>query len=110
MFNIKQVFAPGGKKKIIILLAILVVLVVTDGLMTQYLVPSGKASEANPFIEPLVGEPVFLMLKIVGALICAVILFDVHRRYPRLGIIATWLAVAGYSVIVLWNTSLVLII
>jgi hypothetical protein len=94
----------------ICLLIILVSLVVLDGLLTEYLVPGGLAREANPFLEPLVGKTGFMILKIVGALLCAFILWDVHRRFPRVAMIATWIAVAGYFAIVLWNTSLILLV
>jgi hypothetical protein len=101
--------SESSNKKILYLLAALVSLIVLDALLTQYFVPSGKVNEANPFIEPLVGQPGFMILKIVGALICAVLLWDVHRRFPRVGVIATWIAVVGYGAIVLWNASLVLL-
>jgi hypothetical protein len=105
---IKKILQTGSKKMLYLLVA-LVSFIILDGLLTQYLVPSGKVKEANPFIEPLVGQTGFMVLKIVGALICAVILWDVYRRFPRLGLIATWIAVVGCGALVLWNTSLVLL-
>jgi hypothetical protein len=110
MSKIKQVLSQGGRKKMLYLLIVLVLLVVVDGLVTEYLIDGGKVSEANPFLEPLVGETGFMVLKIVGALLVAFILWDVHRRFPRVGIIATWIAVAGYFGIVIWNTSLVFLV
>lgn len=104
---IRQVFTQSNRKKIIYLLIILVCLVVLDGLITEYLIDGGNASEANPFLETLVGEPAFMILKAVGALLCALILFDVHRRFPTTAIVTTWIAVAGYFAIVLWNVSLI---
>jgi hypothetical protein len=108
MMNIKQVFLQGSRKKIIIMLGVLVALVVLDGVLTQYLVPTGAATESNPFLAPLIGENTFMILKVVGSILCALILYDIHRRYPRVAVIATWVAVAGYAAIVLWNTSLIL--
>jgi hypothetical protein len=99
----------NGKHKIIYLLSALVTLVVMDGVMTQFLVGKGAAKEANPLLEPLVGQTGFMILKVVGALLCAFILWDVHRRFPRVGIIASWIAVIGYAVIVAWNASLILL-
>ena len=104
---IRQVLTQSSRKKIIYLLIILVCLVVLDGLITEYLIDGGIASEANPFLETLVGEPAFLILKAVGALICAFILFDVYRRFPKTAVVATWIAVVGYFAIVLWNVSLI---
>jgi hypothetical protein len=104
---IRQVLTQGSRRKIIYLLIILVCLVVLDGLVTEYLIDGGTASEANPFLETLVGEPAFMVLKVAGALICALVLFDIHRRYPRTAIVTTWIAVAGYFAIVIWNISLI---
>ena len=101
--------ASAGKRKIILLLSALVGLVVADGVITNFLVGKGTAWEANPLLEPIVGKTGFMIIKIVGALLCALILWDVYRRYPRVGIIAAWIAVIGYAVIVAWNAGLILL-
>lgn len=89
-----------------ILLGLLVVFVIADGLITQLLIRDGLAREGNPFLQPLVGESGFIILKAAGALLCAFILWDIYRRFPRVAVIATWCFVAAYGVIVLWNSSL----
>jgi len=89
-----------------ILLGLLVVFVIADGLITQVLIRDGLAREGNPFLQPLVGESGFILLKAAGALLCAFILWDIYRRFPRVAVIATWCFVAAYGVIVLWNSSL----
>ncbi len=99
----------SGKRKITYLLSALVFLVILDGMMTEFLVGKGAAREANPLLQPLVGDVGFMILKVVGALLCALILWDVHRRFPRVGLIASYIAVTGYAVIVLWNTTLILL-
>ena len=88
------------------LLGLLVIFVVLDGLLTQGLVNGGLAREGNPLLRPLVGEAGFIVLKVVGALLCAFILWDIYRRFPRVAIIATSCFVVAYGVIVLWNSSL----
>jgi hypothetical protein len=88
------------------LLGLLVILVVLDGLLTQGLVNGGLAREGNPLLRPLVGEAGFIVLKVVGALLCAFILWDIYRRFPRVAIIATSCFVVAYGAIVLWNSSL----
>lgn len=88
------------------LLGLLVILVVLDGLLTQGLVNGGLAREGNPLLRPLVGEAGFIVLKVVGALVCAFILWDIYRRFPRVAIIATSCFVVAYGAIVLWNSSL----
>jgi hypothetical protein len=109
MVSIAKKTPKTGKKKIICLLVTLISLVILDGLLTEYLIPGGKVREANPFLEPLVGETGFMILKIVGSFICAFILWDIYRRFPRVGTIAAWIAVCGYGAIVIWNTSLILL-
>ncbi len=104
---IRQLLTQGNRKKIIYLLLILVCLVVLDGVLTEYLIDGGNASEANPFLEELVGEPTFMILKVAGALFCALVLFDIHRRFPKTAMVTTWIAVGGYFAIVVWNTSLI---
>ena len=92
------------------LLGFLVALVILDGVLTQFLVDGGLARESNPFLQPIVGDIGFIVLKIVGALLCALILWDVYRHFPRVGVIAAWVAVIGYGGIVLWNSSLFLMV
>jgi hypothetical protein len=88
------------------LLGVLVAFVVLDGVITEVLLAQGIARESNPFLAPLVGQTGFLVLKTVGALAAAFILWDIHRHWPKLGVAATWVAVCAYGAIVLWNTSL----
>ena len=99
-----------SKRRMKYLLAALVALVTLDGVITEFLVGSGSAREINPFLEPLVGSTGFMILKAVGALVCAFILWDVHRRFPKVGVIATWTAVVGYAAIVLWNAGIILLV
>ena len=88
------------------LLGLLILFVVSDGLLTQYLIDRGLAREGNPFLQSLVGETGFIILKVVGALLCAFILWDVYKRFPKVALIVTWCAVVAYGVIIVWNSSL----
>ena len=108
MSNVK-VFVSSGKNKIIYLLGVLVAFVVLDGVVTELLINGGRAREGNPFLEPLVGEVGFMILKVVGSFLCALILWDIHRRFPRVATAATWLFVVAYGVIKIWNASLFLL-
>lgn len=92
------------------LLGFLVAFVILDGVVTQLLIDGGLARESNPFLQPIVGEVGFIVLKVVGALLCAFILWDVHRHFPRVGVTAAWIAVIGYGGIVLWNSSIFLMV
>ncbi len=87
------------------LLGLLIVFEISDGVITHFLVRNGLAREGNPFLMPLVGEANFLILKVVGVLVCALILWDIYKRLPRVALISTSFFVVFYAVIVLWNLS-----
>lgn len=91
------------------LLGLLVILVVADGLLTRFLVDGGLAREGNPLLQSFVGENGFIILKAVGALLCALILWDIYRRYPKLALISTLCFVVFYSGILVWNSSMFLL-
>lgn len=103
-----KLFAPAGKRKMLWLLGTLIGFVILDGVVTEVLLAQGLATEGNPFLAPLVGDIGFMVLKIVGSLVCAFILWDVYRHFPKAATIATWCFVAAYGVILLWNTSIFL--
>jgi hypothetical protein len=106
---ITTTFLKASNKKMIVLLSLLVGFVVLDGILTEFLVGGGIAKEGNPFLQPLVGDIGFMILKIVGSAICAFILWDIYRHFPKLAVIAAWIATIGYGMIVLWNASLLIL-
>ena len=91
------------------LLVLLVILVISDGLVSSFLINHGVAREGNPLLQEVVGKDVFLILKVIGAVVSAVILGDVSRHRPRMAVTASLCFVAVYSVIVLWNLCLFLL-
>ena len=90
------------------LLGLLIIFEIADGLLTHFLITGGIAREGNPFLLPIVGGINFIILKVVGVLICALILWDIYRRAPKLALISTSCFVMFYGVIVLWNLGLFL--
>ena len=92
------------------LLSSLVILVILDGILTQVLINGKNVREVNPLLQSIVGDYGFIALKVLGALICAFILWDVYKRYPRIGLAFTGCCVVFYGGIVLWNSSLFLLI
>ena len=85
------------------LLGTLIALVVSDGLISHVLVRRGLAQEGNPFLQTLVGGGNFLVIKVLGALLCALILWDIYKRWPKLAVITSLCFVVLYSGILLWN-------
>ena len=90
------------------LLGLLAGFVISDGLLTYFLVKHGLAREGNPFLVRIVGEDIFLVLKVVGAILCVLILWDIYRRFPKLALISTSCFVVVYGAIVIWNLSIFL--
>ncbi|MEW6141559.1 MAG: DUF5658 family protein [Chloroflexota bacterium] len=93
------------RKTMLSLLGALVLLVITDGLLTLFLIRSGIGHEGNPFLASWVGNNAFMVLKVAGALLCAGILWDVFRQFPKVGTIATSCFTGFYGLIVAWNIA-----
>ena len=87
-------------------LGVLVALIIVDGIISHFLVTRGLGREGNPFLQSMVGEQNFLILKVVGALLCALILWDIYKRRPKMALISSLCFVGLYAVIVCWNLSL----
>ena len=92
--------------RIRLLLGTLIALVVSDGLITVFLISHGFAREGNPFLQNLIGGQSFLIIKIVGALIAGLLLWDIHKKQPRMALISSVCFVILYAVIVFWNSSI----
>jgi len=106
MEKIKAYFNRPGSRTMKYLLIFMIAFVVLDGVLTEYLIATGRAWEANAFLAPLVGNIGFMLLKIFGSLFCALVLWDIYTRHQRLATIAAWIAAAGYGLIVVWNAGL----
>lgn len=83
-------------------------MVVADGILTNILVRRGIARESNPFLVEIAGENRLIIIKIFGVLLAALILWDIHRRYPKLAMWASTLFLLIYCGIVGWNLHLFL--
>ena len=90
------------------LLGLLILLNIADGVLTYLLIRSGLGREGNPFLLELVHQPGFMIIKVGGVILCALILWDVYRRHSRLAVILTMCFVSVYWVIVLWNLGVFL--
>jgi hypothetical protein len=79
-----------------------------DGILTNILIKRGIAREANPYLLDIAGESGFLVLKVVGVLMAAAILWDIHRRYPRVAFWTAFVFLLVYCGIVAWNGRLLM--
>ena len=85
------------------LLGVLFALVVADGILSNFLITEGIGREWNPFLQTLVGEESFLLIKVTGALLSILILWDVYKKWPRVAINSVICVVILYTGIVYWN-------
>ena len=88
------------------LLILLSVFEVSDGILTHFLVRNGLAQEGNPLMESIVREGNFLLLKVIGVLLCVLILWGMYKRFPKITLIATSSVVMFYGAVMAWNLSM----
>lgn len=79
---------------------------ISDGIITHVLVGDGQFREGNPLMAPIVGEANFLVLKIVGVLICALLLLKMYRHFPKMTVVTASSIVTFYAAVIGWNLSL----
>ena len=91
------------------LLGLLILLNIADGVLTHFLIEFGMGREGNPLLLGIVEQPAFMIIKVVGVILCALILWDIYRRHPRLAMVSASCFVISYVAIVLWNSSLFLV-
>ena len=78
---------------------------ISDGIITHFLVRNGLVQEGNPLVEAIVMEGNFLLLKVIGVLLCVLILWDIYKRFPKVALIATSSVVMFYGAVMAWNLS-----
>ena len=79
-----------------------------DGILTNALIQRGIAQEGNPVLMNIAGGTRFLIIKVLGILLAAFILWDIHRRHPRLAFWTSSAVLLIYAGIVAWNLHLLL--
>jgi intracellular septation protein A len=89
------------------LLGLLTVFILGDGFLTHILVGDGMR-EGNSLLVPLITQGNLMLLKLVGTIVCVIILWDLYRKVPKVALISTSCLVVAYGAIVLWNFSLLL--
>jgi hypothetical protein len=77
--------------------------------LTNILIQKDIAREGNPFLIGIAGNTGFLIIKVIGVLVAVLILWDIHRRYPKLGFWAACFFLLAYCGIVGWNLRLLLL-
>jgi len=93
----------AGIRRIRCLLGTMFALVVADGLISNFLVTHGLGQEWNPFLQILVSQENFLLIKVAGALLCTLILWDIYKKRPQMAMIGTLCIVVLYTGLLYWN-------
>ncbi|UCG54729.1 MAG: hypothetical protein JSV32_00470 [Dehalococcoidia bacterium] len=96
-------------KKIEYLLGSLLALVVADGIISQFLIEEGLGREGNPLLKTIATDSDFLIIKMCGAVISVIILWNMARRKPKLVLISSSIFVLIYTAILFWNISLYIV-
>ena len=97
---------PVVLRKIEYLLGTLLALVAADGIISQFLIEEGLGKEGNPFLRTLATDSNFLIIKMCGAIICVIILWNLVRRKQRLVFIFSSIVVFIYTAILFWNIGI----
>jgi hypothetical protein len=88
------------------LIPLLIVLETADGVITYSAIGKGLVGEANPVIQNIAGTGNFLLMKIMGAIICAWILWLVYKLFPRISLVTTSGILMFYAIVLIWNLSI----
>jgi hypothetical protein len=84
-------------------LLLLVGLVIADGIITQFIINSGLGWESNPFMRIFLSNGHFMLVKVGGSVLVALLLADMYRHHAKTARVAAWLFVLVYTGIVYWN-------
>ncbi len=87
------------------LIVLLFLLIFADGIISRFLTASGLGIEANPVMQSIIGGDRFLLLKAAGGAFAGLVLWDIHKRQPKIALVSTALFVAFYTVILYWNLA-----
>jgi len=84
--------------------------IVADGLLTEFLVTGGYGTEMNPLLQSLVGQELFLPIKISGGFLATSFLWIKYNAAPKRVHKVIVVALAVYTAIVYWNLFLYLFV
>ena len=88
-------------------LGLMFALIMADALITQFFAGGGYVREGNPLMARLVTDGQFIWLKLGGAALCALLLWLLARRFPRLASAAAFSVAVFYGLVLVWNASVI---
>ena len=88
------------------LIPLIVVLEIADGILTYSAVGKDLVQEANPLLQNTADSQSFLIMKISGALLSALLLWLIYKRFPKVSLIASAGIMLFYTAVYTWNLSI----
>jgi hypothetical protein len=88
------------------LIPLIVILEAADGILTYTAVGKNLVREANPLLYATAGNTSFLIMKICGAFLSALLLWLVYRRFPKISYITCSIIMLLYTSIYIWNITI----
>ena len=85
------------------LIPLLVVMESADGILTYSATGKGLVIEANPLLKNITGTSDFLLMKILAGFGCALLLWLMRQRFPKISFITTCSILIFYGIIFMWN-------
>ena len=74
-----------------------------DGVITQVFVGNGVAREFNPLMINSINQGSFLIIKVIGLLLCVACLWLVGRKFPGIATTVAAVIAVFYAAILTWN-------
>ncbi len=85
------------------LLYVLFGLIVADGILSDFLVSRNLGREWNPLLKTLMGGEQFMLIKVCGALLVMILLWNIYRKRPGMAVISSLCSLVFYTAIIYWN-------
>ena len=80
-----------------------------DSVVSHFLIELDLSRELNPVLANLVGQPAFFIFKAVGVIFCAMMLWRLYQKHPRVALTTNSVLCVSYTALVLWNLSFFLL-
>ncbi len=101
--------APAGLRNQKMLLGVLFGLSVADGFITRFIISEGLGREGNLWLSVLASSDMLIAVKILAAGLATYLLWLLYPRIPELTQGVSIAFVCWYTLIVFWNTHIVVI-
>jgi len=85
------------------MLYVLFGLIVADGILSDFLVSHNLGWEWNPLLKNMMGGEQFMLIKVCGALLVMVLMWNIYRKRQGMAVISSLCSLVFYTAIIYWN-------